>query len=95
MTKKNKEKGFYLVPPAVKKAPLINLYSLPTKCPVCHSFQEPEQIAVQETDNDAIVKFCCTNKSCKSSFSALYLKGSYGKQEYHFICFGNLLLNRG
>lgn len=42
-----------------KKAPLINLFSLPTKCSVCHSFQEPKPITFQlNVNDDAIVKFC-------------------------------------
>lgn len=71
MTKKNKDKVIYLVTKADKKAPLIKLYSLPTKCPVCHSFQEPDLIAVQYNDNDdAMIQFRCVDDKCKSSFSA-------------------------
>ena len=87
MTKKNNEKVIYLVSDAVKKAPLIDLYSLPTKCPVCHSFQEPELRAVQYKDDDAMVQFSCVKKKCKSSFSAFYFKGYHGKEQYHFLCF--------
>jgi len=88
MIKKQKENVTYLVSDAGKNVPLINLYSLPTKCPVCHTFQEPELRAVQYNDyDDAIVKFCCINESCKTSFTALYLKGSYGIEQYHCTCF--------
>lgn len=91
MTKKKKENVIYLVNYTSKKAkfPMINLYSLPTKCPVCNTFQEPEPISFQynHNDDDAKVKFSCRNKSCKSSFSALYLGGGYVNKQYHFICF--------
>jgi hypothetical protein len=88
MTKKKKEKVIYLVTNAHKKAPLINLYSLPTKCPVCHSFQEPKPTSFQFNKNDdAMVQFSCINDSCKSSFSAFYIKGTYGNEQYHFISF--------
>lgn len=88
MTKKNKEKVIYLVTYAGKKAPLINLYSLPTKCPVCHLSQEPQSIGVHYKDNDdARVEFRCGDDKCKSSFSALYFKGRYGNEQYHLLCF--------
>lgn len=89
MTKKNKEKVIYLFAKGGKKTRMINLYSLPTKCPVCNVYQEPKPIGVNFSEyDDAKVKFSCVNKSCKSSFSALYMKGSYCKEEqYHFISF--------
>lgn len=88
MIKKNKEKVIYLVTNADKKAPLISLYSLPTKCPVCHSFKEPQQISFKYNHNDdAMVQFRCLYDKCKSSFSALYLQGSYGAENFHFISF--------
>lgn len=88
MTKKNKEKVIYLVTDANKKAPLINLYSLPTKCPVCHSFQEPKPISYQYNHNDdAVVKFSCVSRSCESFFSALYIGGGIVNKQYYFLCF--------
>ncbi|WP_066047026.1 hypothetical protein [Robertmurraya korlensis] len=88
MTKKNIEKVIYLVTDNDKKSPLINLYSLPTKCPVCHSFQEPKLRAVNfKDDNDAWVQFSCLNNKCKSSFTAFYFKGSHGNEQFHFLCF--------
>lgn len=88
MAKKNKEKVIYLVTDAGKKSPLISLYSLPTKCPICHSFQEPKLISYQfNVNNDAMVKFSCVNDNCKSSFSAFYIKGNYVHKQYHFISF--------
>ncbi|WP_255233574.1 hypothetical protein [Bacillus altitudinis] len=88
MAKMNREKVIYLVTNADKKAPLIKLYSLPTKCPVCHSFQEPQPISFKYNHNDdARVQFRCVYGKCKSSFSALYLKGSYGAEKFHFISF--------
>jgi hypothetical protein len=88
MTKKNKEKVIYLVADAVKKTPLINLYSLPTKCPVCHSFQEAKPISFQYKHNDdAIVKFRCVSRSCESLFSALYIGGCLVNKQYYFLCY--------
>ena len=67
MAKKNKEEVIYLVTNADKNAPLFNLYSLPTKYPVCHSFQKPKPLSFQYNYNDdAIVNFVVQNgKSCK------------------------------
>ncbi|XQY90626.1 hypothetical protein ACNRWW_13945 [Metabacillus sp. HB246100] len=89
MTKKNKEKAIYLVTNADKKAPLISLYSLPTKCLVCHTFQEPEPLSFQYSNdyNDAMVQLRCKNETCKLNFTAFYLKGKYGNEQYHFLCF--------
>jgi hypothetical protein len=88
MVKRNNEKAIYLLTDAGKKTPLINLYSLPTKCPVCNSFQEPEPISFQNNHNDDVkVKFNCVNERCKSSFSAFYIKGSYENEQYQFISF--------
>lgn len=88
MTRKNNEKVIYLVADADKKTPLINLYSLPTKCPVCHSFQEPKPISFHYNHNDdAVVKFSCVSKSCMSVFSALYLGEGYINKHYYFLYF--------
>lgn len=92
MSKKNteKEKVIYLFAKEGKKAPMVNLYSLPTKCPVCNVFQEPKLMGVQFNDykEDARIQFSCTNKKCKSLFSTLYMKGRYyGNEQYHFISF--------
>ena len=68
MIKKNKEKVIYFVHNAYENTPQINLYSLPTKCPVCHIFQEPKPITFQyNVNDDAEVQFSCINKSCYSS----------------------------
>ncbi|PEF35337.1 hypothetical protein CON84_23495 [Bacillus sp. AFS094228] len=85
MIKKNEEKVIYLVPNAEdKKTPLINLYSLPTKCPLCHSFQEPKPISFHLNDNDdAVVKFNCVNDSCKSSLSVFYIKSGYSLSDLY------------
>lgn len=88
MTIKKKVKVIYLVTDAGKKSPLINLYSIPTKCPFCHSFQKPEPISFHFNYNDdAIVQFSCVSDKCKSTFSAFYLKGSKGTEQYHFLSF--------
>ncbi|HDR4901607.1 TPA: hypothetical protein QCR38_003863 [Bacillus cereus] len=69
MAKNNKDKVIYLVSNADKKFHVIDLYSLPAKCPVCHPFQEPKPISFHFNKNDdAIVQFNCVNASCKSSF---------------------------
>ncbi|GIP62693.1 hypothetical protein J32TS6_12480 [Virgibacillus pantothenticus] len=89
MPKKNNEKVIYLVADADKKAPLINLYSLPTKCPVCNSFQEPKPISFQYNHNDdAVVKFSCVSKNCESFFSVLYIGGGgFVNKQYYFLCY--------
>ncbi|WP_282035198.1 hypothetical protein [Metabacillus indicus] len=87
MTKKNNEKVIYLATNGEENTPLINLYSIPTKCPFCHSFQKPEPISFHFNYNDALVQFSCVTDKCKSTFSAFYIKGSYGKEQYHFLSF--------
>lgn len=88
MTKKINEKVIYLVTDADKKSPLNNLYSLPTKCPVCNSFQEPKPISFQYNHNDdAVVKFSCVSKNCESFFSVLYIGGGFVNKQYYFLCY--------
>ncbi|TCJ00991.1 hypothetical protein [Cytobacillus praedii] len=88
MTKMNREKVVYLVN-ADKKTPLIKFCSLPTKCSACHSFQEPQPISFKyhHKDKAIIVQFRCVNDKCKSLFNALYLKGSFGGEDFHYISF--------
>lgn len=81
MANKINDKVTYLISDTGVNAPQINLHSLPTKCPICHSFQEPQPKAFKYNHNDdAMVQFKCVVDKCNSSYTAFYLKGSYGKE---------------
>lgn len=89
MISNNTKKISYTVNDGAEKFSFVNLYSLPTTCPICFIPQDPEVNKIQFKDeNDmANIIFKCINKICESTFSATYLKDMYGRELYHFISF--------